>query len=92
MAESAMKLSITHIIGGLFALSLPLYLLLIPVPRADGQLIGSDGTAYYAYVRSLVMDHDLDLSNEYAYYDFTEYGITPTGLPTNKYPIGPALL
>lgn len=82
------------IIGGLFLISLLVYLALIPVPRVDGQLIGSDGVGYYMYARSLIIDHDLDFTNEYAYYHaaIKSPGLTPLGTPGNKYAIGPALL
>lgn len=80
--------------GGLFMLSLVIYAALIPVPRADGQLIGSDGIGYYSYVRSLVLDQDLDFTNEYTYYlgSATQSGLTPIGRPANKYALGPAIL
>jgi hypothetical protein len=82
------------VIGGLFLLALLCYLALIPVPRSDGQLIGSDGVGYYVYLRSLLFDGNLDFTNEYAYYRDALHapGTTPTGLPANKYAIGPALL
>lgn len=80
------------IFGGLFALSLLLFLALLRAPRVDGQLIGSDGVYYYLYLRSLAIDHDLDFANEYAYYHLPADRPTPTGLTQNKYAIGPAIL
>ncbi len=82
------------LLGGLFLCSLVAYLAMIPVPRADGQLIGSDGVGYYVYVRSWVIDHDLDFTNEYTYYRhaFADLGKTPTSRPANIYSVGPALL
>ncbi len=61
-------------------------------------LIGSDGLGYYAHIRSLVIDHDLDYANEFR--DFNPFGHsvqdfsqrTRTGHVANKYPVGPALL
>ena len=44
------------------------FLLTIPLPRADGQLVGSDGVYYYVYLPSLLLDGDLDFSDEYAYF------------------------
>jgi hypothetical protein len=81
-------------LGGMFLLSLLVYLALLPAPRLDGQLIGSDGVGYYVYVRSLVIDHDLDFRDEYAYYQraFKMPGPTPIGRAGNKYAVGPALL
>ena len=79
---------------GMWLLSTLAYLALIPVPRVDGQLIGSDGVGYYVYARSLAIDHDLDFANEYAYYQraFRPPEPTPLGRQGNKYAIGPALL
>jgi len=91
-----MNLSLPSLIlGSLTLFSLLFFLALIPVPRADGQLIGSDGVGYYVYLRSLVFDHDLNFNNEYATFHVVilkEPKVTPLGLPFNKYPIGPALL
>ncbi|MBN2809043.1 MAG: glycosyltransferase family 39 protein [Deltaproteobacteria bacterium] len=61
-------------------------------------VIGSDGLGYYAHIRSLIIDHDLDYENEFR--DFNPFGHsvqnfrqrTRTGYVANKYPIGPALL
>jgi len=57
-------------------------------------LVNPDGIGYYAYVRSLFLDGDLDFFNE-----FEALGIippfiyqTPTGLVGNQYPIGSAVL
>src|SRR5262245_20972147 len=79
------------VFGGLFVFSLLFYLALIPVPRVDGQLLGSDGVGYYVYARSLAIDHDLDFTNEYAYYRraFNDPGRTSIGRPANKYAVGP---
>jgi hypothetical protein len=81
-------------LAGMWLLSTLAYLALIPVPRADGQLIGSDGVGYYVYARSLAIDHDLDFTNEYVYYEraFRAPELTPLGRPGNKYAIGPAIL
>jgi hypothetical protein len=72
----------------------------IPLPRVDGQIIGSDGMYYYAYLPSLLIDGDLDFSNQYLYlraYVINQGGDpigprTPTGLPANQYTVGTALL
>jgi len=52
----------------LLAGSLALFLVLIPAPRGDGLLIGSDGIGYFIHVRSVVIDHDLDFANEGEHY------------------------
>ncbi len=82
------------VLGGLFILSLLAFLALIPVPRIDGKLIGSDGLYYFAYAHTLVFDGDLDFTNEYAALNIPPTSPRPTlaGWPANKYAIGPALL
>jgi len=50
----------------LYALFVAVYVASIPLPRADGHLVGSDGTYYYAYLPTLLIDHDLDFSNQYS--------------------------
>jgi hypothetical protein len=73
------------------ALCVAIFVATIPLPRVDGHLIGSDGLRYYAIVRSIVLDHDLDFTNEYE-----RLGIpiepTATRLPANPFAIGSALL
>lgn len=85
---------------GLTACCLFTFLLTIPLPRIDNQLIGSDGVRYYAYLPSLLLDGDLDFSDEYTYFFAYEPGKaervignpTPQGVPPNQWPIGPAIL
>ncbi len=50
-----------------------------------------DGVFYYAWLRSIVVDRDIDFRNEYRVMGVTQPG-TPTGAVGNKYSIGPALL
>ena len=67
-------------------------------------LIRGDGVGYYAYLRSIFFDHDLDFRNEYGYFaplltdesqplttTFLRHA-TPTGLVPNTWPVGPAIL
>jgi hypothetical protein len=76
------------------------FLITIPLPRVDNQLVGSDGVRYYAYLPSLLLDGDLDFTDEYTYFFAHEPGkaeraiedATPRGLPANQWPIGPAIL
>ena len=50
-------------IGLVFSLA---YLIAMTVfPRAHGRVIDGDGIQYYAYVRSMVFDADLDFFNDY---------------------------
>jgi hypothetical protein len=80
--------------AALFLGSLLLFFLLLPVPRADGHLIGSDGVYYYIYLRSLAIDGDLDFANEYAAFDLPvpPRDDLPAGRVPNKYAVGPAIL
>lgn len=61
--------------------------------------IRSDGNEYYAYVRSVVIDHDLHFDNEYAHAEDTfkdamegELGVSPSGYRRNIASVGPSLL
>jgi len=56
-------------------------------------IIGKDDPTYYfSYVRSLVVDHDLDLKNEYEHFGIYAYSTTPLGRPVNVYSFGLPLL
>jgi hypothetical protein len=71
------------------------YLALIPAPRADGLLIGSDGIGYYAYARSIWLDGDLDFANEFERLlpaSAPPPTPTATGLTRNQFALGPGLL
>ena len=64
-------------------------------PRAHGRIVNGDAIQYYAYLRSLAIDGDLDFTNDYQIlygtHD-TSSSDTATGRPPNIYSIGPALL
>jgi hypothetical protein len=54
-----------------------------------------DGWGYYAYTRSLVLDADLNMANEYRQLWATDPfpgQVTPTGLVPNPWSIGPGLI
>jgi hypothetical protein len=59
---------------------------------------GIDGTGYYAWLRSAVIDGDLDTADEYGHFDRLEpewknrFSLAPTGRYANPFPIGPAML
>jgi hypothetical protein len=63
-------------------------------------VIESDGIGYFAYLHSVVVDHDFDLTDEYAalttahvvYSGPLVTARTETGLAADFFPIGPALL
>lgn len=71
-------------------------------PRPHGRVLDGDAIQYYAYLRSLVFDGDLDFRNEYAALyrparpDASDNvwltAQTPTGRVPNMMSIGPALL
>ena len=94
MRRSRLKPAV--VLGALSAACLVVFLATIPLPRADGQLVGGDGVGYYAYLPSVVLDHDLDFANEYAALLPSGHHLltlrTATGLSFNYWPTGPALL
>jgi hypothetical protein len=62
-------------------------------------VVQGDGTGYFSYLHSVVIDHDLDMTDEYAAAGpngvHVPGGTAPlanTGLPPNQFPIGPAIL
>jgi hypothetical protein len=63
-------------------------------------VVDGDGVGYYSYLHSVVIDHNLDFTNEYAAAraaHATVYSVyletrTPTGLLANYYPVGSAVL
>ena len=84
------------IIGLLFAVA---YVTALSRRPAHSRIVDGDAIQYYAYLRSLVFDRDLDFSNDYA----ELYGAAPessgwlrertaTGRPRNMMSIGPAIL
>lgn len=96
-----MKTRIGQFFGGhpllwfAFAYSLACLLMLNPT------IHGNDGHGNYAYLRSLLFDHDLNFENDYALFDgvtgdqfrFRQIPIEAnTGLPGNRYGIGSAIL
>lgn len=80
---------------GLFIL---LTLTLLLQMMVSGFVIGSDGLGYYAPLRSILIDGDLQYGNEFM--DFNPFGhavpdpyrLTETGHVPNPYSVGPALL
>jgi hypothetical protein len=64
----------------------------IPLPRGDDHLLGSDGLRYYSILRSAVLDHDFDFTNDYRMLGVEVEGVTPTGLKPNPFAIGSAVL
>lgn len=50
-----------------------------------------DGIFYFSWLRSGVVDHNWNFTNEYAYFHATQ-PMSPLRIPGNKYALGPALL
>lgn len=89
-----------------------LLLLLVPVALvmllhylATGFIIYNDGMGYYVWVRSAVIDRDLNFSNEWSFYNssYSKFSseprginapteITPKGYMENLYPIGNSVM
>ena len=67
-------------------------------PKPPGRIIDGDALGYYAWLRSVAFDGDIDFSNDYRLLtdDFAEDSeeLTPlaTGLVPNKWPPGSAIL
>jgi hypothetical protein len=51
----------------------------------------ADAPGYYAYLRSMAFDHDVDFTNEWEHWDRGPRSLTATGLRSNPFPVGPAL-
>jgi hypothetical protein len=79
-------------------------LFLLTLPLVTPYLRG-DGIGYYAYIASLVIDHDLYFEDEYRHADPLHYRnyfdaqgrlkphlYTPTGFVENQFSVGPSLL
>jgi hypothetical protein len=73
-------------------------LMLATLPLLNAH-IRSDGNEYYAYVRSVILDHDLRFDNEYARGEDTfraamdgELGVSASGYRRNIASVGPSLL
>ena len=78
----------------LFALVATAFLALTFTAKVEG-----DGGGYFVYLHSIVVDHDLNLTDEYAAWQAEgahvagDKRIVPaTGLPANQYAVGPAIL
>lgn len=67
-------------------------------PKPPARVIDGDALGYYAWLRSVVVDGDIDFSNDYRLLtdelaeDSEELTPTATGLVPNKWPPGSALL
>lgn len=76
----------------LFALLVCIYLIGFGAHAALlGKTVYGDGIFYYSWVRSTVVDSNIDFTNEYNAFGVTQ-PIAPSGLPGNKYSIGTSIL
>jgi len=78
-----------------FRVLLGVLVLLAGILFSHDQRLTSDGIDHYVYLRSLAVDHDLDLANDYALVSprgEVETKSTPLGRTGNAHPVGPALV
>ena len=69
--------------------------ILLAILFSHGERLSSDGIDHYVYLRSLAVDHDLDLANDYALVSprgESDAPETPLGRTGNAHPVGPALV
>ena len=62
---------------------------------SHGERLTSDGVDHYVYLRSLAVDHDLDLANDYEIVSPRRTSVEPPtrlGRTGNVHPLGPAIL
>jgi hypothetical protein len=59
---------------------------------AVGPEFRADSPSYFAYLRSLAFDGDLDFADEWERWGFPEQPVTATGLRRNVHSVGPAVL
>jgi hypothetical protein len=69
-----------------------------PAIFGEGAIIRGDGLGYYAWLRSLLFDHDWSFDNEFDDFNATGSGVPPKdirtalGLRTNQWSVGPAIV
>lgn len=97
-AITRMKLFLQKPVWLLFVFGFFVILLLVANIYITGFVIGGDGLGYYAYLRSMFVDGDLQFANEFLRYNQFGQGVpspyqrTVTDHVANRYFIGPALL
>lgn len=78
---------------GLTLVIIILYISLIPFPRADNHLLSSDAVYYYSYMRTIILDRDLDITNDISFYNSRIRPNNPARVGVSySFSIGPALL
>jgi hypothetical protein len=80
---------------GCFAVAAVIFVLQISPESHDGRrgpMVSGDGRYYYLVLRSAVLDHDLDFTNDYSLYgNWYFFGRTQAGRPANVFGVGPAV-
>ncbi len=88
----------------LLLLTIPIAALMVMHYLTTGFVIYNDGRAYYSYLRSAAIDHDINFTNEWAYYNSVPSGFssqtravsfpvtTKTGYLENIHLIGNAIM
>ncbi len=69
MTESRCDKSLSRAVEVVVALLLLAQIALLPAPRSDGHLLSGDGGYYYLYMRSALLDGDLDIANDVTLYN-----------------------
>ncbi len=78
---------------GASVLLVAIQVVLIPVPRVDNHLLSSDAGYYYAYMRSALLDGDLDVRNDIELYNSRMSEENPNRLTVSYgFSVGPGLL
>jgi hypothetical protein len=79
----------------IYVLSIAVFFVLVKLSGRPDPIWGADGIKYYAYVRSVVLDRDLDFSREWQEHYAGHMTLPPktaTGHVPNKLPVGFSLL
>ena len=74
-----------------FAVLLTLAVVLAAAAAVPQQIERADFPQYFAYLRSLAFDRDLDFANEWQHWSLPEEAVTPTGHRRIQGSIGPAV-
>ena len=97
MPTKPYRAALLALLGAYFCTLVALDVLSMRSGRSGGKLINGDAKGYYAWLRSIALDRDVDFANDYALIyppePLPEGGqFTPRGLVVDKYPIGLAVV
>ncbi|MBX7187617.1 MAG: hypothetical protein K1Y01_20915, partial [Vicinamibacteria bacterium] len=70
----------------------PVLACMVAVPFFGGFSLGADSVNYYAFTSSLLVDHDLDLTNQWVRFRLEPPPNTSAGVPENPMSVGPGLV